>query len=708
MIQIAVYGKGGIGKSTTSSNLSYVLASSGLRVIQIGCDPKHDSTRSLLKGSIQRTVLDYVRETPVLDRRLEDVMVEGVQGIGCIEAGGPEPGIGCAGRGILTMFETLDRLGLGDIEKDVVVYDVLGDVVCGGFAVPMRREHSDAVYIVTSGEFMSIYAANNILRGLGNFSSDIPRVAGLILNERGSPEELDLVTRFAEATNLPVIARVPRSAEFMSAEMEMCTVSELFPDSVPASSYRALAQDVMDLIDGRKELFRPFPLSDNQLNDLFAGRPIGGDVEVQRKAGCSGSRRGGMGSCASRGAVFEAGRITDLPIVVHGPGSCGYVMAHTQDSHYLSDMDSNHLLVPKMRNNIVCTGMTNSSSVFGGMSDLRSTLRDVLSKGHDTVAVVTTCVSGMIGDDVDRVAEDIMHEHPGSKVIVVHADGNLSGDSEEGRLQVIDALIGLIDDSVEPSDRTRLNLVDDTFMWFNRGMNGDWVRELIRPFGMDIGVRLFEDCTLEDLRTSRRNVFNVPVDSTYMDRGIIERLRSKGFSTWLPVLPKGFSATVEWIGLLGTLTGNTYMSRCQTSAISDLYSEAVDMASVYLRGKTVDLVSASGTDIDWMIEALIDAGAVVRTVYVIRLLGEEQHSRYRGSVEFRSDLAPRTLRMLLAEDPPDLLVGGGGILSDTGVRSMPMPQECIGHQASISFLLRAAGAVRSPPEEGWRRWGGAA
>lgn len=404
MIQIAVYGKGGIGKSTTSSNLSYVLASSGLRVIQIGCDPKHDSTRSLLKGSIQRTVLDYVRETPVLDRRLEDVMVEGVQGIGCIEAGGPEPGIGCAGRGILTMFETLDRLGLGDVEKDVVVYDVLGDVVCGGFAVPMRREHSDAVYIVTSGEFMSIYAANNILRGLGNFSSDIPRVAGLILNERGSPEELDLVTRFAEATNLPVIARVPRSGEFMSAEREMCTVSELFPDSVPASSYRALAQDVMDLIDGRKELFSPSPLFDEQLNDLFAGRPIDGDVEIQRKTGCSGSRRGGMGSCASRGAVFEAGRITDLPIVVHGPGSCGYVMAHTQDSHYLSDMDSNHLLVPKMRNNIVCTGMTNSSSVFGGMSDLRNTLQDVLSKGHDTVAVVTTCVSGMIGDDVDRVA----------------------------------------------------------------------------------------------------------------------------------------------------------------------------------------------------------------------------------------------------------------------------------------------------------------
>ena len=139
MFQLAVYGKGGIGKSTMSANISLMLAQRGHTVMQIGCDPKHDSTRLLLGGGSQRTVLDYVREVPEGDRRLEDVMVEGSGGVLCIESGGPEPGIGCAGRGILTAFETIGRLGADRAGADVRLYDVLGDVVCGGFAVPLRE-----------------------------------------------------------------------------------------------------------------------------------------------------------------------------------------------------------------------------------------------------------------------------------------------------------------------------------------------------------------------------------------------------------------------------------------------------------------------------------------------------------------------------------------------------------------------------------------
>ena len=156
MREIAVYGKGGIGKSTLSANLSAAMALQGKRVLQIGCDPKHDSTRLLMGGRRITTVLDYIRDTPALDYRLDDVLFTGFSGIGCIEAGVPKPGVGCAGRGIITAFELLEKFHIKE-NYDIILYDVLGDVVCGGFAVPIRREYADTIFLVTSGEYMSLY-----------------------------------------------------------------------------------------------------------------------------------------------------------------------------------------------------------------------------------------------------------------------------------------------------------------------------------------------------------------------------------------------------------------------------------------------------------------------------------------------------------------------------------------------------------------------
>lgn len=247
------------------------LSTHGNKVMQIGCDPKHDSTRLLLNGKVQTTVLDYIKDTHPSKRSLDEIVMKGSEGILCIEAGGPEPGIGCAGRGILTTFDILKKLGANDIDVDYRIYDVLGDVVCGGFAVPLRNEYADAVLLVTSGEFMSLYAANNIMKGMLNFSNR-PRVAGLILNSRGMNSEYQIVERFSEATGIPIIAVIPRSPLFSDAESRGKTVLELFPDSEVAGSFRSIAARLADISEGNAEMYMPNPLNDDQMSDIAAGR----------------------------------------------------------------------------------------------------------------------------------------------------------------------------------------------------------------------------------------------------------------------------------------------------------------------------------------------------------------------------------------------------------------------------------------------------
>ncbi|MBQ2762201.1 MAG: AAA family ATPase, partial [Candidatus Methanomethylophilaceae archaeon] len=274
MLQVAIYGKGGIGKSTISANISYELARRGNSVLQIGCDPKHDSTRLLLEGKTQRTVLEYLRSVPKENRKLEDVLYKGSAGVNCIEAGGPEPGVGCAGRGILSMFDFLDRNGIGEENYDYKLYDVLGDVVCGGFAVPLRKKYADAVYIVTSGEFMSMYAANNILKGLLNYNDGRPRVGGLILNSRGMKGEYEYVKNFADGVGLPIIAVIPRDPLFSQAESQGKTLSELYRDS---DAFRELSKVVDDIELTKQDvtrLFFPKPLDENSMDLVAKGIPL--------------------------------------------------------------------------------------------------------------------------------------------------------------------------------------------------------------------------------------------------------------------------------------------------------------------------------------------------------------------------------------------------------------------------------------------------
>ena len=265
MKQIAFYGKGGIGKSTTAANVSAAFSALGMDVLQIGCDPKRDSTRMLMHGIRIPTVLDLIRERGDAGIRAEEVVFTGYNGIRCVEAGGPEPGVGCAGRGIIATFQLLERLSA--LHGDVVVYDVLGDVVCGGFAMPMREGYAEEVYLVTSGTLMSLYAANNIAKAITRLSGrgrSPCRLAGVICNAAPIAREEELVTEFARRIGSQLIAYIPRDRIVQLAELHKQPVVEYAADSNQAVKYRDLAEAILK----NRRMDIPTPLEMDELEAL--------------------------------------------------------------------------------------------------------------------------------------------------------------------------------------------------------------------------------------------------------------------------------------------------------------------------------------------------------------------------------------------------------------------------------------------------------
>jgi nitrogenase iron protein NifH len=267
MRKIAIYGKGGIGKSTTTQNTVAALAEMGKKVMVVGCDPKADSTRLLLNGLAQKTVLDTLREEGE-DVELDDIRRRGYGNTYCTESGGPEPGVGCAGRGIITSINLLEQLGAyhEDHNLDYVFYDVLGDVVCGGFAMPIREGKAQEIYIVCSGEMMAMYAANNICKGIRKFAeAGVVRLGGLICNSRKVDNEMSMIAEFARQLGTQMIYFVPRDNDVQRAEINRKTVIDWKPEAPQADEYRKLAR----AMDGNTNFVVPTPLPISQLEKLL-------------------------------------------------------------------------------------------------------------------------------------------------------------------------------------------------------------------------------------------------------------------------------------------------------------------------------------------------------------------------------------------------------------------------------------------------------
>lgn len=265
MRQVAIYGKGGIGKSTTTQNLTAALGEMGKQIMIVGCDPKADSTRLILGGLAQQTVLNTLREEGE-DIELDEIMKTGFANIKCVESGGPEPGVGCAGRGIITSINMLEHLGAYTDDLNYVFYDVLGDVVCGGFAMPIREGKAEEIYIVASGEMMAMYAANNISKGIKKFAdTGGTRLGGIICNSRKVDNEYEMLDAFAKELGSQLIHFVPRDNVVQHAEINKQTVIEYDPTVEQAEEYRTLAK----AIDNNDMFVVPKPMTQERLEEIL-------------------------------------------------------------------------------------------------------------------------------------------------------------------------------------------------------------------------------------------------------------------------------------------------------------------------------------------------------------------------------------------------------------------------------------------------------
>lgn len=282
--QIAIYGKGGIGKSTTTSNISAALSKLGYKVMQFGCDPKSDSTNTLRNGEYIPTVLDTLREKNTV--KASEVLYQGFNGIYCVEAGGPAPGVGCAGRGIITAVQLFKQQRVfEELDLDVVIYDVLGDVVCGGFAVPIREGIAEHVFTVSSADFMSVYASNNLFRGITKYSnSGGALLGGVIANSINKAYAKDIIDDFAKRTKTQIMQYVPRSVTVTQSELQGKTTIEAAPDSQQAKIYMELAERIAE----HEHSTVPSPMEvtelrewaaewGNQLLELETGVVVGGN-----------------------------------------------------------------------------------------------------------------------------------------------------------------------------------------------------------------------------------------------------------------------------------------------------------------------------------------------------------------------------------------------------------------------------------------------
>ncbi|PKQ61813.1 hypothetical protein BZG02_14395 [Labilibaculum filiforme] len=692
LTQVAIYGKGGIGKSTISANVSAALAACNKKILQVGCDPKHDSTRLLMNGRNITTALDYLKATEPNDYNLNDIVFHGYRDVACVEAGGPEPGVGCAGRGIISTFKLLEDLGIKEINFDYTIYDVLGDVVCGGFAVPIRREYADRIYVVTSGEYMSIYAANNILKGIKNYDHGKKRIGGIIFNQRGVADEEGRVQRFAKAVNLPICVNIPRSDEFAIAEQEGMTLTERFPHSSMREKFEQLA----GLIIENGELYGANPLEDIDLEETVLGFKVKDSNcrNEKEKAGVNDKNktvesdsvkldhstanerfnrkivekkdpksfisksllyREPLHGCAYNGSIGVSIQVTDAISLSHGPASCAHMANNAVTSIGRRAMfERGAVLTSNIIPPLQSTDMDESVMVFGGMDLLRKKVEKCLKEKPAALIITTSCTPGISGDDLDHILQMGTEECP---IIPIKADGDMAGDYLQGVIMShLEIARYLIDKKVKPVGN-KVNIIGERSVGRNAENNHKIVEELISSLGLEINCRFIKNTTVENIKNLLLADYNILAMDDYMGRMLKDFLENEYGAKFFPHrLPVGFYETKQWLQGLASLYQKEDVLTDMLLAKEDEFTRRLNELKPYLKGKKI-LIVMYMRNIDWLLETIFALEMEVIQVNIINSCMDDRFlSRYLDRVKLVENYEFVNEGEELAELQPDILL----------------------------------------------------
>lgn len=639
MKQIAIYGKGGIGKSTITANLSAALSHKGHKILQIGCDPKHDSTKLLLGGISQNTVLELLKTKSSHELKKAEIVIKGYNGIDCIEAGGPEPGVGCAGRGILAMAKTFEDIGLQINEYEVVIYDVLGDVVCGGFAVPMRKEYADEIYIVTSGEIMSLYAANNIVKGLLRFDA---KLSGIILNKRNVPYEEELVTSFAKRINSEVLVDFPRDNMFREAEIHQSPVIKLFPQSEITEKFYKLAEKVTSAND----INTIKPLCDDEFEDLICTitgikelnrhiRPESIETKIKpeeppdfkqyletKKTNVylskSVQEREKLHCCSLAGAYAVTGNIENAITIIHAPANCANIALSTG---YLSSLAAMVRGIEPSKGHafpsLLCTNLNESDLIYGGEEKLEKEINNAIQQySPEAVFIITSCPTGIIGDDPEMAAKKYLNSPV--PIIAVPTDGILKGDYSQG---VINAYKSITETVIKNNRHTEkqnklINLVGEELIGNRAEESFTELKSLLNEMGITINCRYARNTKFETIKNFQKAKLSCTMSTNYLAKTAEKMLKDIAGIEFLDApVPVGYRASMEFIKKLSEAT-DSQMPVQAIQKLTDEKNRILEEIKPVLKGKKA-LLNIYSMNIDWLIDIAdeIDMEIIGAAVY---------------------------------------------------------------------------------------------
>ncbi len=725
-MQIAIYGKGGIGKSTISANLSAALALRGEKVLQIGCDPKHDSTRLLHHGQRVRTVLDYILNTPEDDQKPGDILMKGYMGCGCVEAGGPRPGMGCAGRGILTSFEFLNKFKVLD-DYGTVVYDVLGDVVCGGFAVPVRPQYAQAVFLVTSGEAMSLYAANNILQGIKNLDGGAGRIAGIIFNSRGPGEDSSRVFDFAKETGLPVCVSIPRSEAFMRAEKTARTVVEADPDSYEAGLFLSLA----DRLIGGAPLFTAEPLDEDRMerfmrgesavttphsaeqtsatlkrSDAAAGaekKDIPAPVPAKKRALSDPFSRVPLFGCAYRGAVDLAVHVKDAAVLGHAPKSCTWYAVNGITGYSRRGLFDRGVLYPAfIPQHFSNTDITVQDAVFGGVEHARQKALELVKDGVRTIIAVTACIPGLCGDDLEPVKQELAGL--GAEMYIVHTDGVEAGDYNEGMALCYKTLA---QEAVLPGVKPEPDLINIVYeqTWSAKtDDNFQKLKKILDGLGIAVNCRFLTACSIEDIHGFLKAPCSLMARGGKLGEELKAIFESRYGCRFMDgTLPRGFSQSADFARQLGRIYAKEKQAEALIESSRSAYLREMEQLKETFGGKRTMIFLSEA--LPWLSEVASDLG--LDTIYEFAPGASGSLSagwNHRFSADWEKDT--ENFRRAAADNKPELvLLSDPSVLPDAlpGTAVITVPREIgVGYMSGAEEVRRWIKLVGFRPEGRWK------